>query len=172
MTRPDSEAELLHQALAANSRDLLTYLERRVDSSDDAADLLGETMLIAWRRVGKLPVDALGARMWLFVIARNTLSNYSRGRRRQLAVTSALKRELLSAVETDKDVLALDVRRAIATLPDELAELVRLVHWDGFSLADSAKLMRIPAATARGRYARARVMLSELLPSYDRAPRT
>ena len=172
MTPLVSAAELLHGALAANSRDLLAYLGRRVDSLDDAADLLGETMLIAWRRVGKLPADDARARMWLFVIARNTLLNDSRGRRQQLAVASALKRELLVAVEPDTDVLALDARRAIATFPDELSELMRLVHWDGSPLTDAAKLMGIPEATARGRYARARVTLSELLPAYDRAPRS
>jgi RNA polymerase sigma factor (sigma-70 family) len=161
--RPDG----LHHALTANSRDLLAYLERRVDLREDAADLLGETMLVAWRRITKLPIEPEQARMWLFVIARNTLLNYRRGRRRQLAVATALRAELTTASAPHDTSLTLDVRRAIAELPDDLAELVRLVHWDGFSLADSAALLGIPAATARGRYARARSRLSATLPEYD-----
>jgi RNA polymerase sigma-70 factor (ECF subfamily) len=50
----------------------------------------------------------------------------------------------------------LEVRDAIARLDPELAELVRLVHWDGFSLGEVATLEGIPASTVRSRYARAK----------------
>lgn len=56
-----------------------------------------------------------------------------------------------------------DVRDAIARLEPDLAELVRLVHWDGFSLADAAELLGIPASTARGRYQRAKSELRAAL---------
>jgi RNA polymerase sigma-70 factor (ECF subfamily) len=49
-----------------------------------------------------------------------------------------------------------EVRDAISALHPDLAELVRLVHWDGFSLADAAAVVGIPASTARGRYQRAK----------------
>jgi RNA polymerase sigma factor (sigma-70 family) len=166
---PPESSALLHVALAANSADLLAYLERRVGVRDDAADLLGETMLVAWRRVSQLPTQPEQTRMWLFTIARNTLLNYRRGRRRHLAVAEALRAELATASVSTDSALALDVRRAIEQLPAKLAELVRLVHWDGFSLADAAELLGIPAATARGRYARARTQLSARLPAYDRS---
>ncbi|MDQ1547388.1 MAG: hypothetical protein QOH69_2292 [Actinomycetota bacterium] len=169
-TDPTDVSMLLHFALAANSRDLLAYLERRVDVREDAADLLGETMLVAWRRVARLPPDAEGARMWLFVIARTTLRNYSRGRRRQVQLAATLRREVRSTAIAPDTAEALDVRRAIAELPRDLAELVRLVHWDGFPLAEAARLLGIPASTARGRYARARSELSSRLPAYDNSP--
>jgi RNA polymerase sigma-70 factor (ECF subfamily) len=51
------------------------------------------------------------------------------------------------------------ILEAVAALPDELAELVRLVHWDGFRLVEAAELIGISASTARGRYARARELL-------------
>jgi len=157
----------LHAAIAANARDLLAYLERRVEVREDAADLLGETMLVAWRRLGKLPEPPSEERMWLFGIARTTLLNYRRGRRRQLAIAETLRAELTIERAPEAEGLSLDIRRAIGQLPDDLAELVRLVHWDGFSLADAAELTGIPAATARTRYSRARARLRELLPAYD-----
>lgn len=43
----------------------LAYFERRIDGPD-AADLLSETMLTAWRRIDDLPQDDVEARMWLF----------------------------------------------------------------------------------------------------------
>jgi RNA polymerase sigma factor (sigma-70 family) len=168
-TGADEASQSLHEAFAANSHDLLAYLERRVDPREDAADLLGDSMLVAWRRIAKLPRDPERARMWLFVIARNTLLNYRRGRRRRLEAVEALRAELSVATYPAETELALDVRRAIDDLPADLAEIVRLVHWDGFSLVDAARLQAIPAATARGRYARARALLSVTLPTYDSA---
>ena len=62
----------LTAALTEASPDLLAYLQRRV-GVDDAPDLLGETMVVAWRRASDLPGDPERARMWLFGIARKTL---------------------------------------------------------------------------------------------------
>ncbi|MGB4779584.1 RNA polymerase sigma factor [Microbacterium sp.] len=67
MTRARDRA--LTAALTAASPDILAYLQRRV-GLDDAPDLLGETMVVAWRRAGDLPDDPERARMWLFGIAR------------------------------------------------------------------------------------------------------
>ena len=54
--RPQQRAEL-RGALRANSDALLAYFERRVSPRVDAADLLGETMLHAWRRHRDMPTD-------------------------------------------------------------------------------------------------------------------
>lgn len=56
-----------------------------------------------------------------------------------------------------------EVRDAIARLDPDLAELVRLIHWDGFSIVDAAALLEIPASTARGRYQRAKSELRAVL---------
>lgn len=48
-----------------------------------------------------------------------------------------------------------EVRDAIARLGPDRAELVRLVHWDHFTLVEAAELLGIPASTARSRYAKA-----------------
>lgn len=56
-----------------------------------------------------------------------------------------------------------DVRDAIARLTPELAEIVQLVHWDGFTLAEAAIIMDCPASTARARYARAKEQLRAML---------
>ena len=166
MSPSEDRTALLHGALAQNSADILAYLERRVSEREDAADLLGETMLVAWRRLRALPAEAEPARMWLFVIARNTLLNYRRGNRRRLQVAESLRAQLLMAAPRDDADAAHDLREAIARLPDDLGEIIRLVHWDGFSQADVATMLKIPAATVRGRYARARELLREHLGAY------
>lgn len=149
-------------ALEQSASDLLAYLERRV-GADDAPDLLGETMVVAWRRVRELPPDAERARMGLFGIARGTLSNHARGQRWRWALADRLRlqvRESASAPPADEGT---DVRDAIDRLEPDLAELVRLVHWERLSLADAAELIGIPASTARGRYQRAKEQLRTAL---------
>jgi RNA polymerase sigma-70 factor (ECF subfamily) len=112
-------------------------------------------MLIAWRRVSDLPEDAVEARMWLFGIARNVLLNAQRSSRRRHRLANRLRTVLDTSPMPAADEGA-EVRDAIAALHPDLAELVRLVHWDGFTLADAAAVVGIPASTARGRYQRAK----------------
>jgi RNA polymerase sigma-70 factor, ECF subfamily len=145
--------------------DLLAYFERRVNPPEDAADLLGETLLIGWRRASAIPADAERARMWFFVTARNVLANYRRGVRRRSEVADRLRTEVhrVSRLETAVSWSGTPVAEAISALPEELAELVRLVHWDGFSLVEAAQLLGVGDSTGRSRYARARVLLSQAL---------
>lgn len=157
MTRHAEDAALI-AAFEASASDLLSYLTRRV-GPDDAGDLLGESMVVAWRRVGQLPDDPERARMWLFGVARGTLLNHARGERRRWALADRLRgRSGDERAATPADA-GVEVRDAIDRLPPDLAELIRLVHWDGFSLADAAELLAIPPSTARGRYQRAKTEL-------------
>ena len=151
--------------LRANQADILAYLVRRVDNREDAADLFGDTYLIAWRRRRSMPTEPEAARKWLFVVARNTLLNHYRSNRRRGDLTESLRSELrrqeaLGEPPTEEQ---LDVRRAIDSLDHRLAELVRLVHWDGWSIADASEIMGISASTGRTRYAAARSKLQKLL---------
>ena len=154
--------EPLTRALESSASDLLAYLERRV-GADDAPDLLGETMVVAWRRVKELPSDDERARMWLFGIARGTLLNHSRGQRRRWALADRIRlqvRESATAPPADEGA---EVRDAIDRLELELAELIRLVHCERLSVAGASGLLGIPASTARGRYQRAKDQLRAAL---------
>jgi RNA polymerase sigma-70 factor (ECF subfamily) len=148
--------------LAANGGRLLGYFSNRVDSRDDAADLVGDVFLVVWRRHRQIPEDLDEARMWVFGVARKVLANHRRRRSRRDALDARLRERIASAVEPD-DAQRLEVRAAVGALPNRLTELVRLVHWDGFSLEETAQLLGIPASTARSRHARARELLRAAL---------
>jgi RNA polymerase sigma-70 factor (ECF subfamily) len=152
----------LHRALDASSADLLAYLERRTPSREDAADLLAETMLQAWRRVADLPDSAERQRMWLFGTARHVLANHHRSSRRRRALADRL-RSHLAETEVADDAEGNAVRDAVRRLPADQRELVMLVHWDGFALVAAASLLGVNASTARGRYSAARAALREAL---------
>lgn len=153
-----ADAAVFRTALRETADALLAYFERRVASPEDAADLLAETMLQAWRRADKLPEDAERQRMWLFTIAGNVLSNHRRTLRRRGALTQRLCQHLIPSAEPDP-VEATAVREAVRQLPKAQRELVMLIHWDGFSLAQAAELLAVNPSTARSRYAAAREAL-------------
>lgn len=158
---PREDARLI-AAFEASASDVLAYLERHA-GKDDAPDLLGEAMVVAWRRVRELPSEPERARMWLFGIARGTLLNHARGERRRWALADRIRlHERDTSVAPPADEGA-EVRDAIARLDPDLAELVRLVHWERLSLVEAAELLGIPASTARGRYQRAKEELRAAL---------
>lgn len=153
-------ADTFTATLAGASPDLLAYLTRRV-GPDDAPDLLAETMVVAWRRVSDFPTETVPARMWLFGIARGVIFNHARGERRRWALADRLRNAVPTAAPPADE--GSDVRDAVARLDPDLAELVRLVHWEQLTLEEASQVLDIPASTARGRYQRAREHLRAAL---------
>ncbi len=60
---------------------LLGFFLRRVDPPEDAADLVNETLVSAWKARRRMPSEPEAARMWCFGIARNMLLHHHRSRR-------------------------------------------------------------------------------------------
>lgn len=156
MTLADSRKRLII-ALRRSSDDLLRYFLGRLDR-EDSADALAEVMATAWRRVDALPTKPEEARMWLFGIARNVRLHADRGTIRRAQLATRLRDELTVRAAPAADT-GMDVRDAIGRLDSHHAELIRLVHWDGFSIAEAAQILQIPASTARGRYQKAKETL-------------
>ncbi|SMH49027.1 RNA polymerase, sigma subunit, ECF family [Rathayibacter oskolensis] len=157
---PESDAsERMRAAFEANAIDLLAYLERRIEPRTAAADVLGDAVEVAWKKVRALPREPEQARMWLFTVAKNTLANHRRGLGRHRAAVEKLREVLIvdqaahGADDVDQAETRMIVQRALASLRPQDAELVRLVHWDGFALAEVAALESLPASTVRSRYA-------------------
>lgn len=157
MRAPSARDARLTARLRDISPDLLRYLRRRTPCEEDAADLLADCLLVAWRRRSSIPDDDEGARMWMFGVAANALRNGARGRRRRQAVADRLREHLITQTRPpDLD----GVRAAIQRLPHDQAELVTLVHWEGFTVVEAAKILGISESTAGGRYQRARLNLA------------
>ena len=155
------EAGLL-ETLRGTAPDLLAYFERRVRPREDAADLLSEVMIQAWRRVDALPSDLERRRMWLFTIAHNVLSNHARTNRRRSALAKRIRQQLADEpIQDHSEVVA--VRDVVHRLPEAQRELVMLIHWDGFSIREAAELLGLNPSTARSRYASAREALQRSL---------
>ena len=150
-------------AVETNSEDLLAYFERRIDRHEEAADLLAEVLHIAWRRHRICPDDKVRARMWLYKIAANVLANHRRAARRRTALADRLREHLATTGRDGPSEMSAAVADAVRALPSEHRELVALVHWDGFSIAEAAEILGVGASTARSRYAVAKASLRRRL---------
>ncbi len=168
--RSDGRTDDLSDVLSRERDSLLRYLERRL-GHHDAADALAEVMLTAWRRSHLLPREPEPARMWLFGIARNVLTNSERSERRRHNLADRLRGALATAPDEVRPADdGAEVRDAISRLQPAQAELVRLIHWDGFTVAAAGELLGISASTARTRYLKARMDLRAALTTPTTTP--
>jgi RNA polymerase sigma-70 factor (ECF subfamily) len=154
-----SRSALVEQLARREAPRLLSFFTRRVTSPDDAADLVGETLVVLWRRERSVPADPTEARMWMFGVAQRVLSQHRRSATRSRELGERLAREVrATTIDASPDGFE-DLRTAIAALRDPDKEIIRLVYWDGFTLVETARLLGMNAATVRSRHSRARASL-------------
>jgi RNA polymerase sigma-70 factor (ECF subfamily) len=131
------------------------YLARRTDA-ETAADVLGDTMLVAWRRFDDVPAEPLP---WLYGVARNCLANAERGVRRRARLAARLADQPTEPEAPDTDHL----REALEQLGDLERELVRLWAWEQLTAAEIATVVGLTPNAVSIRLTRARQHLRELL---------
>lgn len=146
----------------AHHRALYAYFYGHTGDENQAADLLQEAFLRAWRRIGELQgLEAANARYWLFGVARNLLiDNYRRrAARRDEPLDDAPEP---TAPAEDRDA-ALDLEAAIARLPAEQREVLALSALGGLTSAEIGEALGRPAGTVRYVLSLARKALAEQL---------
>ena len=160
MSGPTPEARFT-DLFEATYQPLLGYAVRRVADPQDAADVVAEAYLVAWRRLDDVPPGP-DARPWMFGVARNVLANYYRGERRRTALAARLRETLTDDLPVPpRGPTTLDL--AMARLGDDDRELLHLVAWEGLAREEIALVLRVPRATVRVRLHRARRRLLALM---------
>ena len=149
MTEREDQFEAL---FAAHHEKVLAFFLRRTDQPADAADLVGETFLIAWRRMEEVRDRA---DLWLFGVARRVLANHRRGRSRQTHLADRLREALHSSPPAVEESIGL-VAAELARLSPSDRELLTLTAWEGLRPADLAVVLGTSEVTARVRLHRAR----------------
>jgi RNA polymerase sigma-70 factor (ECF subfamily) len=116
-------------AVAALFNDLgpavLSYLRGR--AGDEAEDLASQTWLEVARGIARFTGPEPGFRGWVFTIAKRRLANERRRRRRRPAESLGGSDVVASWAEPGEHLESDEaVRRIVALLPDDLAEIVLL----------------------------------------------
>src|SRR5205809_2076805 len=106
------------------------YAVRR-STPDIANEVVGETFLIAWRKLDVVPAEPLP---WLLNVAGKVLANRRRSARRRETFTADLARTMrgqATADPTDAVPTRLAIEQALHRLPPAEREALTLVAWDG-----------------------------------------
>ena len=145
---------------------VLAYARRRLDSADDAEDVVVEVFATAWRRRADVPDEALP---WLYATAANVIAHVIRSdaRRTRLGIRLASVHAIHDQDPAEAVVGAADARVAVAAALDDLsesdAELIRLWAWEQLEPTEIAEVLGCSPGTARTRMHRARARLREAL---------
>lgn len=117
---------------------LQRYLRRRTDPAS-ADDVLGDTLLVMWRRLDEIPADAELA--WCYGVARGCLANAVRGDRRRLRLVSRLAGEpRYEPAEPSGDA---DLDEALASMRPADRELLHLWAWEDLAPREIAVMLGI-----------------------------
>ena len=140
----------------AHFEGILGFALRRSGTAEDAADVVSETFLAAWRRLDEVP-DA-EARLWLFGVARHVMANRRRSRVRRERLGARLRTDLAAAVPDHAERVATttDVIRALRGLRQPDREVLELSLWEGLEPREIAAVLGIAEGAARTRLSRAR----------------
>lgn len=143
---------------------LLGYALRRAASAEDAADVVADTFLVAWRRIEEVPRGE-SARLWLYGVARRTLANQRRSAQRRTALGDRLRRDLAAAIPDHADavVRTSTVTAAVAALPEKDREVVYLSVWEGLEPRQIAVVLGVSSLSVRTRRTRIRARLRGVL---------
>jgi RNA polymerase sigma factor (sigma-70 family) len=149
---------------AEHGRAVLAYAVRRASNAQDAADVVAETFLVAWRRLDEVP-SAEGARLWLYGVARRVLANQRRSALRRERLADRLREELPIALDGLHSPAAGSgaVRAALAELGPDDQEILRLCGWEELTPREIATVLGISHVAARSRLHRARHRLRRAL---------
>lgn len=136
---------------------VMAYALRRARTREDALDAVGDTMLVAWRRLDEIPDDT---RMipWFYGVARRVLANQFRSADRRRRLTEKAEHQPdLRPPEFDA------VHEALDRLRDDDRELLTLVAWEDLDNDEIATVLGITPAAVAVRLHRARSRLARQL---------
>jgi RNA polymerase sigma-70 factor (ECF subfamily) len=136
------------------------YLRRRLYplTVADLDDLVEETLLVVWRRIDSVPVEA--ELPWMIGVARNVLRNARRSQYRRGNFESTLPTPADDPSAEDLVIADASVRDALISLTDDDREVLMLNAWDGLdthalgvalSITTNAAAVRLTRAQARFR---------------------
>jgi RNA polymerase sigma-70 factor (ECF subfamily) len=147
------------------------FARRRGADAQVAEDLAQDVMLTVWRRAGQFDRTKAAASTWIFTIARNRRIDMIRREARPDFDPEDPSLQGESARPADADLHARrqerDLRRAVARLPEEQAELMRLAYFEDKSHGVIAAQLDLPLGTVKSRIRLAMRKLRHMLKEMD-----
>jgi RNA polymerase sigma-70 factor (ECF subfamily) len=116
-----------------------------------AEDLVQETLLRAWKHPRVLDQSQGSARAWLFTVARRIAIDGWRSAAARVEITTDEPPELALPDGTERALQGWLVAEALGELSVAHREVLGLCYFQGYSVADAAKVLGVAAGTVKSR---------------------
>lgn len=150
-----SDVEAFRELFETYGPRVKSYMMRRGADPQVAEDLAQETMLMVWRKAALYSEERGSLSTWIFTIARNLRIDRLRRELPFQALPEGHDEEASSEPLPDETMAEREMQArtqaAIAALPPEQHEVVRLAYIEGLSHSDIAAKLRLPLGTVKSR---------------------
>lgn len=138
---------------AAYAGPLFVYALRRLGDRGAAEEVVQDTLVKAWQAADRYDPARGTHAAWLFTIARNLVTDRHRraAARPRSAAAKAEDAEPLTDGDVDRAIEAWQLADALTRLSPEHREAIVLIHYQGYSVADAATRLGVPAGTVKSR---------------------
>lgn len=130
------------------------YMRRLGAEEAEAEELMQEAMIMVWRRAARYDPTVAAVSTWVFTIARNKRIDGLR-KTAKLEIDPhdpTFHPEVERPDEVvDQQLHAERMRAAIAELPEEQIEALRLAYYEGLSQSEIAERLSTPLGTVKSR---------------------
>lgn len=142
---PNTCREAFGEVIAKYTEPLYWQIRRMVENHDDANDVLQETFIKAWSSIEHFRGDAKLS-TWLYKIAINESLTFIARERKRLNVSIDDEASMLvNAIEADENIdgdqLALELRKAIARLPEKQRLVFNMRYYDEMKYEQMAEIL-------------------------------
>lgn len=156
LREPSTCREAFSEVIVKFSEPLYWQIRRMVENHDDANDILQETFLKAWSSIEHFRGDAKLS-TWLYKIAVNeSISHLARERKRLNISIDQEESMLINMIEADEhidgDALALELRKAIATLPEKQRLVFNMRYYDEMKYDQIAEILGTSVGALKASY--------------------
>lgn len=160
---PEDAEQRFRRLYLEHYRRIAGYALRRGNDPSDAADIVAETFLVAWRRLSDVP-EGRETLLWLYSVTRNVHANSRRSAKRQQEILRRLQFEVHAkpteiAFPSDEGA----IRTALNRLRRQDREILCLSGWEGLGPHEIGMVLNCSPGTAKVRLFRARRRLEQEL---------
>jgi len=159
----EGDRDAQRELYARTSDQVYRLLLRMTGNPDDAFDLAQETYLKVFARIQDFEGSS-SVQTWIYRVAVNEALQHLRRRKRDARKLKAAASTIQTNDGAETATLAaMDVRQALAAIPDYERTLIILRHFDQLSYEDMGRVLDKPAGTIASALNRARRLLRERL---------
>ena len=147
---------------------LYGVLNKIVQSTDDANDLLQDTFLKIWKNIGNYDASKGSIFTWMMNIARNLAIDKVRSADfRETSQNVSLEEKIVYQVDNEyqveQEVDGIGLQKVVDTLKPEYKQLIELIYYKGYTQAEVSEEFGIPLGTVKTRIKAAVNTLRSLL---------